>query len=373
MAHLIEIGQDGTAAFVSANTPAWHRLGTVAPGPMTTTEALKLARLDNWNVSMEPLMALPTGTICVECSAVLDSQHDDMCSVGDHEGLDDTRTVTKDDCVNPVMVPHHRAVVRTNPFTGKRETLSVGGLEYTPIQNETMAETLQAILDESGAIVDTAGSLRDGLDTFVTARMPEGILVGGVDAVELHLAGFNYFQPGKSSEFLITPVRVVCANTQAAALGNHKSRWAVRHSPNAPARILEAREALKLSFDYRDAFADEAEKMLKEQLTIREFEKVCREIWPQPAGEAPPVVKERDDALMGTLKKLFRGDTNANIIKGKTGTHWAGYQTIVEYIDHHAAIIGGGEDSARIRAERALLGKDAPERKQKAFKLLQVA
>lgn len=372
MPHEIEILADGTAAFVSANTPAWHRLGTVTDGLMTVAEALKLAKLDNWNVRMEPLVAAVPNGKCVECAQPKGETHDDECATGDHDGEDDTRIVDEHDTAIPVEVPFHRAVVRDNPGNGLPEVLSVGGLDYTPISNEVMGETLQAILDTSGAIVDTAGSLRDGLDTFITARLPKGIMVGGVDPIELNLAGLNYFQPGKSSEFLITPVRVVCANTQAAALAHYRSRYTIRHSPNAPQRIQEAREALKITFDYRDAFAEEAEKMIRADLTIKNFEKLCREIWPQPTEDANTAVKERDDQRTSTLLSIFKGGTNENI-RGKStkGTHWSGYQTVVEYMDHFAPV-RDQENAARIRAERALMGK-ALETKELAFKLFQVA
>jgi phage/plasmid-like protein (TIGR03299 family) len=372
MPHEIEIFADGTAAFVSANTPAWHRLGTVADGPMSVPEALKLAKLDQWDVRMEPLVAAVPNGKCVECSQPKGSTHDDLCVTGDHDGEDDSRLVDEHDTAVAVEVPNNRAVVRTHPITGQPHVLAVGGLDYTPISNEVMGETLQAILDTSGAIVDTAGSLRDGLDTFITARLPKGILVGGVDPVELNLAGLNYFQPGKSSEFLITPVRVVCANTQAAALASHRSRYAVRHSPNAPERIIEARNALQISFDYRDAFADEAEKMIMADLAIRDFEKLCREIWPKPDEDANAAVKERDDLRTTTLMSVFKGESNANIGgKRSKGTHWSGYQTVVEYMDHHAPV-KDAENAARIRAERALFGK-ALDTKELAFKLFQVA
>ncbi|MER5262269.1 DUF932 domain-containing protein [Actinosynnema sp. NPDC002837] len=372
MAHEIEIHQDGTAAFVSANTPGWHRLGVTTDGLMTVTDALSLAKLADWNVRMEPVVATVPGTKCVECSAQLGEKHDDMCITGDHEGMDDNRIVDADDTATVLPVPTHRAVIRTNPVTGEPEVLSVGGLDYTPISNEEMGSVLQHVLDDSGAIVDTAGSLRGGLSTFITARFPKGIMVGGVDPVELNLAAFNYFQPGKSSEFLVTPVRVVCANTQAAALANHRSRYTVRHTTNAPQRIQEAREALKITFDYRDAFAEEAEKMIKSELAVKEFEKLCREIWPAPDADARGDVKERDDQLTATLMGIFKGDTNANI-KGrrKAGTRWQGYQTVVEYLDHFAPV-RDTENADRIRAERALTGKGR-DTKELAFSLFKVA
>jgi len=52
------------------------------------------------------------------------------------------------------------ATVRTNPFTGQPEALGVVGGGYLPLQNEDHAEFLNLLADQSGAVFDTAGSLR---------------------------------------------------------------------------------------------------------------------------------------------------------------------------------------------------------------------
>jgi hypothetical protein len=74
----------------------------------------------------------------------------------------------------------------------------------------------------------------------------------------------------------------------------------------------------------------------------------------------------------GSLLSIFKGETNENI-RGKNtkGTHWSGYQTVVEYVDHFAPV-RDTENAARIRAERALMGK-ALDTEEQAFKLFQVA
>lgn len=69
MAHEIEQFTDGTAAFASANTSAWHRLGTVTDGAMTAEEAMAIASLAGWNVRLLPLTATEItadGTTSVE-------------------------------------------------------------------------------------------------------------------------------------------------------------------------------------------------------------------------------------------------------------------------------------------------------------------
>ena len=59
----------------------------------------------------------------------------------------------------------------------------------------------------------------------------------------------------------MTPVRIVCANTQSAAIGSAKASFAIRHTGGARASIQEARDALKLSWRYVQAFEAEAAKL----------------------------------------------------------------------------------------------------------------
>ena len=53
----------------------------------------------------------------------------------------------------------------------------------------------------------------------------------------------------------------MCANTQSAAIGSAKASFAIRHTGGARASIQEARDALKLSWRYVQAFEAEAAKL----------------------------------------------------------------------------------------------------------------
>jgi len=59
----------------------------------------------------------------------------------------------------------------------------------------------------------------------------------------------------------VTPVRIVCANTQSAAIGSAKASFAIRDTGGARTAIQEARDALKLSWRYIEAFEAEAAKV----------------------------------------------------------------------------------------------------------------
>ena len=159
-----------------------------------------------------------------------------------------------------------------------------------------------------------------------------------------------------------SPIRVVCANTQRAAIAHSKGSYTFRHTSNVRSQIAQAREAMGLMWTYLDGFQAEAERMLNEALTIAEFEKVVAELWPLADG-ASDVTRNNHKKRSATLRYLIRdADTQAAI----KGTRWAGFQAITEYIDHYAPA-----KDATLRAARAVTGPVA-DLKTRAFELLSV-
>jgi phage/plasmid-like protein (TIGR03299 family) len=254
--------------------------------------------------------------------------------------------------------------VRDNPATGRPEVLGVVGESYRPIQNEEHADLLDTLVDESGAHFETAGSLRGGRQVFLTMRLPKTIRIGGVDSMGTYLAALNSHDGSLAFRLLVTPVRIVCANTQAAALRRARSSFSIHHTSGARGQIQAAREALGLTFAYMDAFQAEAERMLGQAMTEAQFVAITRSLWPVEDGAS---ARTRSNAARreSSLRHLFvEGDTNATI----RGTRWAAYQTVTEYLDHYAPV-DGARDAATVRAERVVSGQ-TNELKSRAFDLL---
>lgn len=153
-----------------------------------------------------------------------------------------------------IEVPGKQATIRTNPFTATPEALGVVGEGYVPIQNEEHCEFLNLLADEGGAVFDTAGSLRGGRQVFVTMRLPRTMKVGGVDDVDVNIAALNSHDGSSAFRVMVTPIRVVCANTQRAVLRRNHGMISIRHTTNAKAAVAQARQALGLTFEYVDAF-----------------------------------------------------------------------------------------------------------------------
>ena len=323
MAHQIET--HGTrAAALFARTDPWHRLGTTVAGAAFTAEdAMTLGHLGGWNVRKAPV----------------------------------TATEIRDDGVTSMEVPGAFATVRTNPFTGATEPLGIVGGGYHPLQNEEHAAFLNHLADVSGATFDTAGSLRGGRQVFVTMRLPEHLSIGGSDRVDLNIAALNSHDGSSAFRVLITPVRVVCANTQHAALRNHLSSWSIRHTRNAKAAVQAARDTLGLTFAYVEAFEAEAERMINTSVTDAAFFELVQNLFPSPTPDAPARPRNAARRRQASLAHLWH---DAATQSGIAGTAWAAYQSVVEYVDHFAPVRDKA-DAAMARALR-LLTTDEPAR-----------
>lgn len=331
MSHEIET-HEGQAAAIFARTDAWHRLGTnVRDRAFTAEEAMTLGHLGGWNVRKSPL----------------------------------TTTDITVDGVTTLSEPGF-ATLRTNPFTGHPEALGVVGASYTPLQNEAHAEFLNTLADESGAIFDTAGSLRGGRQVFITMQLPRSLRVGGQDRIDLNIAALNSHDGSSAFRILVTPVRVVCANTQAAALGNHQSSFSIRHTRNARAAVQVARDALGLTFEYVEAFETEAEHLIDTTLTDDKFDALITDLFGTTGPSDSRRTRASDRKRRDTLAWLW---ADAETLAGIRGTAWAGYQAVTEYLDHYAPVrVKDNHDTAR--ATRLLTSDEPAKIKRRAWSAL---
>ena len=315
MAHEINELAPGLHSFVSARTDAWHKLGTTLESSFDAQTALEAAHLANWNVRKLSL------------------------------------TMTDENGVQ-MELPNRWATAYTNPVTNATEYLGVVGSNYTPIQNEANTELLNALVDESGAHFETAGSLRGGRDTFISMKFPDTMQVGGFDTLDLYLVAMNSHDGTSPFRFVVTPVRVVCANTQAAALRDAKASFSIRHVRGATGHIQEAREALGMTFKYFNDFEMHAERMLNESVTDFEFERIVSHLF---NAEAAKTKRQQStaEAHIGNVMHLWK---NSETMEGINGTRWGAYQAVTEYTDHFMKVRNTGGSESISRATRSVVG-----------------
>src|SRR5438046_2382619 len=181
MAHNLET-KDGKTSFVAVGEVAWHGLGTYVEKAMKAEEAIKLGGLD-FQVEKRPIQVAGGKTI-----------------------------------------PNFFANVRTDT----KDVLGVVSKDYQIVQNHEAFEFFDQIVDSGEAIYHTAGVLGIGERIFVTAKLPEDILVRG-EQVENYLlltSGHNGRSPIQAG---FTSIRVVCNNTLTAALSGLQNKVTIMH------------------------------------------------------------------------------------------------------------------------------------------------
>lgn len=326
MAHNLDIN-DGQASFVSARVDAWHQLGTTLPGEFTAEEAMKYGNLGGWNVRKTPLT-----TMIEETGEMID-------------------------------VPGKFAVVRDNPVSDLQDVLGVVGNRYEVLQNEELTGLLEALVDESGAIYETAGAIKGGKWVFITMKLPGHIKVGGVDPIDQYLAAITTHDGSLPTTVMTTPIRVVCQNTLNLAFRNRKNSLKVRHTRGATRMLVQqAREALEFSFKYLDDFQKEAEQLINTTMEQHVFEKIMyREFLDEDASDG---IQTRQQERIDDMVSLF---ADFGTQEGIRNTAWAGLNAMTEYYDHHWSVRPGEEGSDEARAKKALFD---PEWKNHARQLI---
>ena len=149
--------------------------------------------------------------------------------------------------------------------------------------------------------------------------------------------------------FLVTPVRIVCANTQSAAIGSAKASFAIRHTGGAHTSIHEARTALKLSWRYIEAFEAEAAKLYAEAMDTHQIRVFANALLEVDAAGSEATARHRRERAAGIVKLWTSSPTIAPI----AGTRWAAYNAVTEYLDHIVPVRGARTAGAASEA-RAL-------------------
>lgn len=310
MAHELEINEaTGEATFASLRQPAWHGLGTVFDEAVSTSEMLKLAHLDEWNVRLEDV-AIP-----------------------------DTFASDKT----------YSFVTRTNPFDKtQNDILGVVGERYKVLQNEDLFSFGDNILDGGGRW-ETAGSIKGGRQVFGSIALADSITLdpnGRADKIDNYLLINTSHDGSVAIQASITPVRVVCANTLNLALSSFKGKNAskqsfkIRHTQTAEGKISVAREALGLAHKYIDEFSVMANAMIEKEITKAQFDEIVLLAYPAPEKDSKGSFKKHDSKV-DLLNSIYVGQYNDTI----SGTAWGAYNALTERLDWYRSARGGDNES----------------------------
>jgi phage/plasmid-like protein (TIGR03299 family) len=288
MAHNLNYNeQTKKYSFAIAGEQSWHGLGQRVEDAMTSAEAIELAGL-NYQVIKSPLQTRP-----------------------DEEG-------------SVSMCDTHVATMRTDT----QEILGVVSTKYEIIQNVDCFNFFDEIIDKGEAIYQTAGALGKGERIFLTAKLPDDILVGG-EKVENYFMLTNGHGGGHGLVAALTPIRVVCNNTLTAALKSCTNKVTIKHFKNATQRVKEAYKVMGMASKYLQEVEPIFNKMVDYKMTEGQVNSYIQSCFsePQENGE----YSTRTQNLSAEVLKFAMTHDTQNTIETK-GTLWGAYNSISGYL-----------------------------------------
>lgn len=337
-------------AFASVRAPGWHNLGTVHDKQVSASELLTSAYAD-YEVFKSPDFAhVERPWLNANGTPVM---------IGD---VAQTTIVQVEDKAK-------RKLCRIHPTSGEIQVLGTCSPSYQPVNNrEAFVGFGDALIDVAEPNVSTCGVLYEGRQAFMCWKLPKGIEVGGVDAMEWWLLVHTSHDLSRPLTAAITPLRTVCQNTVRWNLARAKSRWSIKHTANAKLALTEARTALKLSYQYTDEWDRIAEELVATPLMPSVFDRIITENF-GPGEDAGKKAQENWEDKRTQLIYLFaKADTQANV----RNTAWAGVQAIGEFCDWMTPVkpqtvkVGGWANADGYRFWRSLDEEKTVTRPKKA-------
>ena len=137
---------------------------------------------------------------------------------------------------------------------------------YTIVQNTEAFSFFDKAIGKDKAIWQTAGFFGNGERVFVSAKLPNNILVNG-DPVENYLVFTTSHDGSCGVKILFTPIRVICENTLNAAIHQASNYVSFRHTASVHKNIDTAHEILGICREKTEFLAEQYEAMSKIKMT----------------------------------------------------------------------------------------------------------
>ena len=248
-----------------------------------------------------------------------------------------------------VEVPDRQAMVAGPgaPFPGE-----VFGIFKDGYQGHAYAQwlldTASNILDGSELGIGQAGLLRKGAQAWVSYELPENFQARDV-AFRPQLLATTSYDGSTATTFKLVSTIAVCDNTREAALNERTPTFRLKHTRNSTStgRVTEAREALGIILEAKDAMQAEIERLLDTPVTTRQFDRIIDRLVPIPvdsggyvkAGRSLTMAENKRDSL----KSLYVNDAR---VAPWAGTAWGVAQAFNTYA-HHVQTVKGTSRAQR--------------------------
>ena len=272
---------------VFAGATPWHGLGTEINQDTSFWDAFELAGLD-WEVDTKPLFT------------------------GDGEKVS------------------HRAAYRVSDG----RILGIVGKRWTPLQNRDAFEIFEPLVDAGEMVIHTAGSLRNGERIWALCQLNQdnSEIVAGDEVAKFVLLSNGH--DGKLAvHFGFTPIRVVCANTEALARGSKASKLVrVRHSRFVKQNVQDLRNVMNFANQEFEATAEQYRYLASKGINSEDLDKYIKIVLGIGEKSADEMTT-RSKNIVSSIEDLFESGKGSDIV-GVRGTYWGAYNAVTEYLNY---------------------------------------
>ena len=224
-----------------------------------------------------------------------------------------------------------QAAVRTSD----NRVLGVVGPRWTPLQNRDAFKVFEPLVDSGDLVLHTAGSLRNGERVWVLCQL-------GADNTEIvkddEIAKFVLLSNGHDGKLAVhlgfTPIRVVCANTEAMARGSKASKLIrVRHHRFVKNNVEKLRDIMNLANQEFETTAENYRFLAARQINskdLRKYVKIVLNVQDQEDKE----ISTRTENIIQSIEDLFLTG-KGNDLPHVKGTYWAAYNAVSEHLNYN--------------------------------------
>lgn len=280
-------------------------------------------------------------------------------------------TLMDDNGVEDVVADHLRATVATWPNREKPPAFfgTVGSI-YQIFQPYQLADLGQEAINTGGANCIAAGAYGSPLYSrmYLAFKLPETIMVGGVDPVDMYLTLGASHDGSTSAWGTIAPIRLDCTNQQTMTFGRLANRFTFRHSGDMGNKAQRMAEVLNISDSWATEFESACNTMLGTRMSDADLVSFVEKALPTPAGTGTEtgqrVWADRRQEIVALARE-------AETCEFGRGTAYAAYQAFTEWTDWYRPARNEAKDPSA-RYSRVVNGDEGEKWKIRAADLLLV-
>jgi phage/plasmid-like protein (TIGR03299 family) len=200
---------------------------------------------------------------------------------------------------------------------------------YKIVQPSDVLEFFCEWADMGGLTIESAGVLFGGRRYFATAKLADGVSVGGNDRVVPYALLSTSADGSLATECRWTTVRTVCNNTLTMARGGSKACHKTSH--RSVFRPSEARAAVEAAHEEFSAFMQCARALADVRVSSQRAQDLTAQLLTTGARDTDAA---RESAGFARILALFSGAGKGAMLDTARGTAWGWLNAVTDYVDH---------------------------------------